>query len=268
MIHSTISIFRIMTNATARILAVVSVFLVLGCSYATAQSRVSPRRLDFGVIGGANISSYAFYPKLTQDQTYGYTAGVAVRYVEETFFGLQAELLLTQRGFKDALNEDLQELGYSYQRKLTYLEVPIMAHIYFRMGRRNQICLDAGPKLGFFMSDKIESNMPEGFDQGIYKDPVTGYMRDMTSENYKYLHHTMPIEKKFDYGIQFGLGYEFRFSKEISAQLMGRYYYGLGNLWADKKTDVYEASSNNSIQVTLTLWYHTFIKGKKKKVID
>lgn len=234
------------------------------CLSVQAQTRVHPRRLDFGVIGGMNMSSYAFAPSLKQAQTYGYTAGVAVRYTEETFFGLQAELLMTQRGYKDDLDDELAKAGYSYERKLTYLELPVMAHVYFRMGRRNQICVDAGPKIGFYLSDQISSNMPEGYDEGKYKRPgATNYT---LLDDYRYLHHTLPIEKKFDYGIQFGLGYEFRFSKEISAQLMGRYYYGLGNLWPDKKTDHYEASSNNSIQITLTLWYHTFIKGKKVRV--
>lgn len=233
------------------------------CLVVQAQTRVHPRRLDFGVIGGMNMSSYAFAPSIKQAQIYGYTAGVAVRYTEETFFGLQAELLMTQRGYKDDLDDELTEAGYSYERKLTYLELPVMAHVYFRIGRRNQICLDMGPKIGLYLSDQISSNMPEGYDEGKYQRPGSSYYTLL--DDYRYLHHTLPIEKKFDYGIQFGLGYEFRFSKEISAQLMGRYYYGLGNLWPDKKTDHYEASSNNSIQITLTLWYHTFIKGKKVK---
>lgn len=246
-----------------RLFSILITLVVVVSTVAEAQTRVSPRRLDFGVIGGMNMSSYAFAPKLNQGQSYGYTAGVAVRYTEETFFGLQTELLITQRGYKDVLDEELTEAGYSYERKLTYLELPVMAHVYFRMGRRNQICVDLGPKIGLYMSDKIASNMPEGYDKGEYKRPDGTVI---TLVDYRYLHHTLPIEKKFDYGIQFGLGYEFRFSRQISAQLMARYYYGLGNLWPDKKTDHYEASSNNSIQVTLTLWYHTFIKGKKVKV--
>lgn len=242
----------------------VCLMLVMACSMLHAQSRISPRRLDYGVIGGLNMSSYAFAPKLNQAQTYSYTAGLAVRYTEENFFGLQAELTLTERGYKDDLDDELEEAGYSFERMLTYIELPVMAHVYFRIGRRNQISVDVGPKIGFYLSDKINSNMPEGYDQGKYKRPgATNYT---FLDDYRYLHHTLPIEKKFDYGLQFGLGYEFRFSREISAQVMGRYYYGLGNLWPDKKTDHYEGSSNNGIQVTLTLWYHTYLKGKKVKI--
>lgn len=253
---------RLTDKICSRVVMLTCLVATMVCVTAEAQTRISPRRLDFGVIGGLNMSSYAFAPKLNQAQTFGYTAGVAVRYTEETFFGLQAELTLTKRGYKDDLDEELTEAGYSYERSLTYLELPIMAHIYFRMGRRNQICFDAGPKIGFYMSDQINSNMPEGYDEGHYTRPSGG---SIILNDYRYMHHTLPIEKKFDYGLQFGLGYEFRFSREISAQVMGRYYYGLGNLWPDKKTDHYEGSSNNSIQVTLTLWYHTYIKGKKVK---
>lgn len=243
-------------------LTLMCLMVVMACSLTQAQTRIRPRRLDFGVIGGLNMSSYAFAPRLNQAQTYSYTAGLAVRYTEENFFGLQAELTLTERGYKDDLDDELKEAGYSYDRMLTYLELPIMAHVYFRMGRRNQVCIDAGPKIGFYLSDKINSNMPKGYDEGTYTRPSGG---TVVLNDYRYMHHTLPIEKKFDYGIQFGIGYEFRFSREISAQIMGRYYYGLGNLWPDKKTDHYEGSSNNAIQVTLTLWYHTFIKGKKVK---
>ena len=67
---------------------------------AWAQPKV-PRELQFGALGGANLSSYTFNPSVTQDKSLGYTAGVGVRYVEEKFFALQGELLLTRRGMKD-----------------------------------------------------------------------------------------------------------------------------------------------------------------------
>lgn len=255
---------RLISLSLLRVMLLSLLMAILACESAVAQQRIYPRRLDFGVIGGMNMSSYAFAPKLNQGQTYGYTAGLAVRYTEESLFGLQAELCITERGYKDDLDDELKDAGYSFDRKLTYIELPVMAHIFFRIGRRNQICIDAGPKIGFYLSDKINSNMPEGYDEGVYKRPNGG--GTIILNDYRYLHHTLPIEKKFDYGLQFGLGYEFRFSREVSAQLMGRYYYGLGNLWPDKKTDHYEGSSNNGIQVTLTLWYHTFIKGKKVRI--
>ena len=73
----------------------------------------------------------------------------------------------------------------------------------------------------------------------------------------------MPVSRKFDYGIQAGLGYEFKFGRKVSLQLQGRYYYGLANIWPDSKADEFEQSSNQSIQIVAALWWHHFIRGKK-----
>ncbi len=216
----------------------------------SAQTRI-PREVHFGLIGGANLSQYSFAPTVTQKMTQGYTGGVAIRYIEETLFGLQAELLLTQRGYKDYY-ENYPELNFS--RTLTYIEVPVMAHVYFKMGRHNEIAFDAGPKIGWYLSDKTDSNLPADFGEETseYNVAVTA-------------HHTLPVSRKFDYGIQAGLGYEFKFGPKVSLQLQGRYYYGLANLWPDTKADEFEQSSNQSIQIVASLWWHHTIRGKKVK---
>ena len=214
----------------------------------TAQTRI-PREVHFGVIGGANLSQYSFLPTVTQKMMQGVTSGVAIRYVEETLFGLQAEFLLTQRGYKDYY-EEYPELNFS--RSLLYVEVPVMAHVYFKIGKHNEIAFDAGPKIGWYLSDKIDSNLPADFGEegSQYNVKVTA-------------HHSMPVSRKFDYGIQAGLGYEFKFGPKVSLQLQGRYYYGLANIWPDTKADEFEQSSNQSIQIVAALWWHHTIRGKK-----
>jgi len=216
----------------------------------SAQTRI-PREVHIGVIGGANLSQYSFSPTVTQKMTQGYTGGVGIRYIEETYFGLQAEFLLTQRGFKDYY-ELYPELNFS--RSFTYIEVPVMAHVYFKMGKRNEISIDAGPKIGWYLSDKVDSNLPDDFGE-----EGSEYSVSITA------HHTLDVSKKFDYGIQAGLGYEFKFGEKVSLQLQGRYYYGLANLWPDTKADEFEQSSNQSIQIVASLWWHHTIRGKKIK---
>ena len=230
----------------------VALVLCLGMMSATAsaQTRI-PREVYVGAIGGANLSSYTFYPKVTQKMTPCYTAGVALRYIEETYFGLQVELLLTQRAYADDY-EEMPDLNYT--RKLTYIEVPAMAHIYFNVGKRNQVAIDLGPKVAWFISDAISTNMPDDF--GMEGSPYEGYT---------YEHHSLAIKKTFDYGIQAGLGYEFKLNSKMSLQLQGRYYYGLGNLWPDSKADAFEQSSNSSIQIVAALWWKHVIRGKRVK---
>lgn len=215
---------------------------------ALAQTRI-PREVHLGVIGGVNNSEYTFAPKISQLSVNGYTFGVAARYIEETYFGLQAELLLTRRGFADDFKE-AEDIYYT--RYLTYLELPVMAHVYFPMGKHNEVSFDAGPKFGLYLFDAEDKLLPEGFG-------ITGQYA-----NYRTKHHELPIEgnHRVDYGIQAGLGYEFKFDK-MSVMLQGRYYYGLGNLWPDSKADDFEQSSVQSIQVVMSLWWHYKIRGKK-----
>jgi hypothetical protein len=156
-----------------------------------------------------------------------------------------------QRGFKDYY-EQFPELQFS--RTLTYIEVPVMSHVYFKMGRHNEIALDAGPKIGWFLTDTSSSNLPSDFGE-----EGSEYYVSITA------HHTLPVSRKFDYGIQAGLGYEFKFGQKVSLQLQGRYYYGLANLWPDSKADDFEQSSNQSIQIVASLWWHHIIRGKKVK---
>lgn len=213
-----------------------------------AQKRI-PREVHIGAVAGAVSSQYAFHPNVTQKSTLGYTTGVAVRYIEETLFGLQAELHITQRGYADYYEE---EPDLKFSRSLTYLELPVMAHVYFKIGQRHQVAFDAGPKFGYFLWDNIDSNLPDTFGQP--GDEHSGYI---------YRHHLLDVTKKLDYGIQAGLGYEFKFKPDMSAQLSGRYYYGLGNMWPDTKADYFQQSSNQSIQVVFTLWWQHTIRGKR-----
>lgn len=224
-----------------------SILVIIACSLtvAIAQQKV-PRELQYGLIGGANLSEYRFAPSITQNQSQGYTFGVAARYIEEKIFGLQAELLLTRRGMKDRYDSYPQ---YSFERTLTYVEVPVMAHIYFGMGKRNEVSIDMGPKIGFFLSDNTTSKTDNDYIDLVINTSRHGYQ-----------HHDMNIAKKFDYGIQAGVGYEFKLNHSMSLQLQGRYYFGLGNVFPDTKSDVFENSSNQSIQIVAALWFHKWIK--------
>lgn len=225
-------------------------FLTICQMSLVAQTRI-PRELHFGVMGGANISQYTFHPRVSQRYTGSYTMGVGARYIEETFFGLQAELLLTERGFADLYEPNPDE--WVFERKLLYVELPIMAHVYFPMGKHNEVSIDLGPKLAWFLTDRVNSNLPENYGQA-----------GLTYGNV-YLHHELPITEKFDYGLQFGLGYEFKINQKLSVQLTGRYYFGLANLWPDSKADDFEQASNSSFQISMAVWWHQIIKGKKNK---
>lgn len=222
--------------------------LSLGCisALALAQPKV-PREFQFGAIGGANLSSYTLSPAVTQDKSVGYTGGLGVRYVEEKYFALQCELLLTRRGMKDRYDNYPQ---YHFERQLTYIEFPAMAHVYFNLKKRSEISLDAGMKLGYYLADATSGNLDSDFDAIA------------ASSTHGYEHHTLAVDQKVDYGIQAGLGYEFKLNKQLSLQIQGRYYFGLGDIFPSTKADTFETSSNQSIQIVMALWFHHRIRPK------
>lgn len=221
---------------------------VCGVVTTWAQPRV-PREWDFGAVGGVNLSTYNFAPTVLQSQSSGYTAGVAVRYIEEKYFGLEAELLVTKRGMRDRFDEELAA-KYSFVRNLTYVEMPVNAHVYFNLGSRSEIALDLGPKIGYYLSDTQEAKLDASFD--VYANRT----------RHKYSHHSLEVSNKVDYGIQAGLGYEFKFTNSTSFQLQGRYYFGLGNIFPDAKGNYFEESSNRSIQIVGTLWFRHKVRLK------
>lgn len=215
-----------------------------------AQPRV-PREVDLGVIGGATLSNYVFDPQVSQDMAKGYTVGVAARYIEEKYFGLQAEFLLTRRGYRDRYDRYPE---YEFQRDLTYAEIPVLAHVYFNLGKRSEVAVDLGPKFAVFLWDKSTSNLPADFGQ-----------EGSPTVNYTHEHHYMDISKMFDYGIQVGLGYEFKCTRQISVQLSGRYYFGLGNIFPDEKSDTFETSRNQHVQIVMAVWWHHWIGRKHRR---
>lgn len=217
------------------------------CCMAWAQPKV-PREFQFAAIGGANLSSYTLSPSVTQNKSVGPMFGVGMRYIEEKYFGLQCELLFAQRGIKDRYDAYPQ---FNFERKFSYIELPMMAHVYFNIGKRNEVALDLGAKVAYNIGESMTANLGDRFDT-IAIRAAHGYG-----------HHDLAVKQKLDYGIQAGFGYEFKVNTQMSVQVQGRYYFGLGDIFPNTKGDTFETSSNQSIQLVMALWWHHRIKGKR-----
>ena len=61
----------------------------------------------------------------------------------------------------------------------------------------------------------------------------------------------MPLEKKFDWGLCGGPGFELR-TGIGSFLLEGRYYYALGDIFNSRKEDYFSKSSSQVISAKLT----------------
>lgn len=195
----------------------------------TAQQRDPnfKRELSLGVKGGVSIPSMAFSPIITQNTWVGAISGISLRYIEEKIFGLVVEANFTQRGWDELFEID----PYYYRRTLNYLEIPFLAHIYFGSDKVHGF-VNLGPQVGVMLYDTPSSN----FD---INNPPAFSEPNKIKESYN-----MPVKNIFDYGITGGLGVELRLDRHI-VLLEGRYYFGLGDIYGNRKSDVFKGSSAN-----------------------
>ncbi len=213
--------------------------LALLPSAVLAQRQYSPN-FAIGGKAGATMSKMSFSPEVHQKFTNGLTMGITARYTEEKFFGLIAEINLTQRGWAEDFAED-EAPQFSYSRTLTYIQVPLLTHIYFGSNKFRGF-VNLGPEFGYMIGSSISANFDyqnytsiEGFPQGY-----------RTNEQLN-----MEVQNKFDYGIAVGVGVEWILKRKHSFFLEGRYYYGLGNIYKASKRDFFAASRGMSIEITL-----------------
>lgn len=210
------------------------------CGSAFAQTHYSSN-VSIGVRGGADISRVFFSPSVRQKMMNpGMTAGVMVRYIEENHFGLIAELNFVQRGWK----ENFEEAPYDYKRTLNYIELPVLAHIYF--GRRGKFFFNAGPQVALFLGESTSANFDPKDMASLPDFPYNNRMNEQM---------LMDVTQKIDYGISAGLGGEFNINPRNSISLEARFYYGLGNIFPSKRIDTYSASNQMSISLALGYWF-------------
>ncbi len=226
-----------MKNLFSRALfpAIVAAFLSAAAPVA-AQTHYKPH-ISVGVKGGMSMAEMSFSPSVKQTWNNGSTGAVTIRYTEEKLFGLIAELGWSQRGWK----EDFEDSPCSYSRSLTYLQLPLLTHIYFG-SPRFKCFVNLGPEFSYMISDKISSN----FD---YRDPLNAEGFPTKARMTEQM--SMEVANKFDYGITGGIGVEFYVSPRNSITLEGRYYFGLGNIYPSAKADTFSASRNTAIEITV-----------------
>ena len=186
---------------------------------------------------GVTLSEMSFTPSVRQSMVQGMTFGASFRFAEERHVGLIAELNVSQRGWK----EDFEGAPFSYRRKLTYIELPVLTHIFFG-SRKFKGFFNLGPVVGYMVGDNISSDFDYANPGSVSGFPLANRSTEQMS---------MDIKNKFDYGITAGAGCEFVVKRRHSFMLEARYYFGLGNIFPSKKKDTFSASRGTSILITL-----------------
>lgn len=216
------------------------VFVALASLIVTAQTH-HEAGISVGGKAGVTLSRVNFNPSVEQTMFPGMTAGVMFRYIEEKNFGLLAEVNVTQRGWK----ESFDDTDYSFNHRFTYLEIPIMTHIYFGNNSVRGF-FNLGPELNVMLADGVSSNFDVNAAAGM----------DYFSHSSRHIDQmTMKVKNRFDYGICVGAGMELNVQPKHSLLLEGRFYYGLTDVFPNHKTDVFSSSNSMTIMVTLGYFY-------------
>ena len=126
--------------------------------------------------------------------------------------------------------------GKTYTRKMTYVDIPFLAHLAFGRERGLQFFVHAGPQIGFLIG---ESETIEGIDMN-------------TLSNTQKAIYGVKIQNKFDYGITGGGGVELRTKKAGSFLVEGRYYFALSDFYCTTKKDYFARAAHGTITVKLT----------------
>ncbi len=198
-------------------------FIFLFSTNLFAQPSFEKPEIYFGTTQGISASMINFSPSVNQEMLLGYNGGFIFRYITEKNVGLQVELNYFQRGWK--------ETDSIYSRRLNYIELPFMTHIYF--GNKTRFFFNIGPKISYLLSENV--------------------LRNETVSSEK-VEQVKSVENPFDYGICGGLGFMFKISKNVF-QLDARANYSLSDIFSNNKTDYFDTSNNINVSLNLGwLW--------------
>lgn len=207
---------------------------ILFLSYSSTFSQTvffEPSKKYIGATFGVGHSMVMFNPSVNQKIPFlGYNGGISFRYITEKHVGLQIELKYSERGWNDIEND--------YIRKVSYVEIPFLTHIY--IGDTHRVIFNLGPKIGYKINDKVLQNNNPNFD-------YANYVKD--------------IKFPFDYGLAAGLGYNLHTRSLGVFELEARGNYGLSDVFANSKSDYF--STSNHLTIAVNLGWYIQLSGKE-----
>lgn len=222
-------------------------------SMASAQIGEHRNVFSIGANAGMVLSNVGFDPEVSQSWHSGFTGGFSWRYTSEKYFSticsIAGEVNFASIGWKEDildLNDEpvVNENGANeeYSRTLNYIQIPVFAHLAWGREKKGfNFFIQAGPQVGFYLSQKISKN----YDTPNL-DSETGRSNTITEQE------SMDVEHKIDYGIAAGAGIEYSNRHIGHVLLEGRYYYGLGDIYGSSKRDFFSKSNFGNIVIKAT----------------
>ena len=137
---------------------------------------------------------------------------------------------------------------------MTYVQVPLLARMGWGRERKGfQFFFQIGPQIGLFLNESTSSNVVVG------KATLNQRSSAVVAQD------TMAVEKKFDYGITGGVGLEYSHPKVGHFIVEGRYYYGLGDIYGNSKSDYFGRSNFGQIVIKATYLFD-LVRTKNDKI--
>lgn len=176
-----------MKNVTKKA-ATLMVLIMTTISFAQEKSDTDDRdKLKFGIKAGLNFSNV--YDEegedFVADGKTGFAAGAFVSIPLGKVFGIQPEVMYSQKGFKG--NGSFLGLDYDYKRTSTYLDIPLLLQIK----PSKYLTLLAGPQFSYLLETKNEFNntsstTEEEINSDNYKKGIIGAVvgADFNYENF------------------------------------------------------------------------------------
>jgi hypothetical protein len=165
-------------------------------------------RLQIGVGGGFMQHEVDFTPAANVEALQGNSFGIGLRYFDNHLVGFQAELSITNAGWKENLDTSFTT---RYERKTTYAELLILSQLSIGKGAF-QPMIQGGPYLSFPLQDK--ESIP------------TEYVAPVTTQP---LYYEFELPFRVNYGVQIGAGFNLELGP-LTIQADGRFLIGFSDL--------------------------------------
>ena len=212
-------------------LSIIGLLLIVAASL-VAQPRLQQPELYFGVHAGINAAGMDFYPAvplmspITQAVTLSPLGGFVFRYSGHKCCAIQVELNYMQRGWAEKGTESSTGTAVAFARRLHYLEMPVLMHIYFG---KNVVrgFFNLGPQIGYCIAEDGGSGTPQ------------------TVQTHQYA----AIDNRFDWGITGGIGMSFRTLHAGSYMVEARFGYSFGTIFGSALSDYFQSSRPMNLSI-------------------
>ena len=217
-----------------------AILLIMSLGLGCRAQKHYKSELYVGGKAGVNLSYVFFNPSIPQSWPVNPMMGAMFRYVEEKNFGLIAELNWVRRGWA----ENFEGLPFRYRRNVDFINIPVLAHIYF--GRQKKFFVNLGPDVSFCLGESTQSNFNPEEITSIPDFPLRNRRNEQLTEK---------VSQKIDFGVSAGLGFEYFINPKNALNFEARYYFGLGNLLPSGRQDTFRASNMMTIAMTFGYWF-------------